>query len=68
MYVLLALGLTTWLPDVAFAPDQAPVALQLSADVEVHDNTAEPPTVILLLSADKETVAADGTPAPGDNL
>jgi hypothetical protein len=35
--------LTVWLPEVDFAPDQAPLAMQLEALLEDHVSRVEPP-------------------------
>ena len=50
------IGPTDWLPDVAFAPLQAPVALQLVAFNDVHVRTDDRPDATTVGFAPNETV------------
>jgi hypothetical protein len=57
--------LSTWLPEVALAPDQAPVALQLEALLEDQVSCVEPPGATVLGAAASETVGVGGDPGGG---
>jgi hypothetical protein len=57
--------LIVWLPEVALAPDQAPVALQLEALVEDQVSRVEPPDTTEFGAALSETVGAGGDPGGG---
>src|SRR6266849_7094782 len=54
--------LIVWLPEVALAPDQAPVALQLEASLEDQVSRVEPPGTTVFGAALSETVGAGGDP------
>lgn len=62
--------LTVWLPEVALAPDQAPVAAQLEALVEDQVSWVELPEVTVVGAALSETVGAgvDGGCVPGGGV
>jgi hypothetical protein len=67
MKVLVAeMELIVWLPEVALAPDQAPVAPQLEALLEAQLSCVEPPCVTVFGAALSETVGADAGGAGGD--
>jgi hypothetical protein len=51
-----------WLPEVALAPDQAPVALQLEASLDDQVSSVEPPGATVLGAVLSETVGAGGDP------
>jgi hypothetical protein len=57
--------LRIWVPEVALAPDQAPVALQLEALLEDQVSCVEPPGATVLGDAPSETVGAGGDPGGG---
>ena len=40
------MGVTTSVPEVGFVPDQPPIAVQLVAPVELHDNVEDCPWII----------------------
>jgi hypothetical protein len=59
VYVLVAeRELIAWLPEAAFAPDQAPVAAQLEALLEDQVSCVEPPCATVAGAAVSETVGA----------
>lgn len=55
--------LIVWLPEVALAPDHAPVALQLEASLEDQLSRDEPPLTTVVGAALSETVGAAGPDA-----
>jgi hypothetical protein len=67
MNVLVAeMELIVWLPEVALAPDQAPVAPQLEALLAAQLSCVEPPCATVFGAALSETVGADAGGAGGD--
>lgn len=58
--------LIVWLPEVALAPDQAPVAAQLEALLEDQLSCVEPPCATVFGAALSETAGADAGGAGGD--
>ena len=58
--------LIVWLPEVALAPDHAPLAPQLEALLEDQVSRVEPPGTTVFAAALNETVGAGGDPGgPG---
>jgi hypothetical protein len=68
--LLAEMELMVWLPEVALAPDQFPVAAQLVALLEDQLSSVEPPIVTVAGAAFSETVGAEpvggGEPGGGD--
>ena len=65
--MVLVVGETDWVPDVALAPDQPPLAVQEVALVEDHDSIENWPLVMLEGEAEIETVGevgGGGVPVP----
>jgi hypothetical protein len=58
VYVVLAVGVTLCVPDVASVPDHPPVAVQLVAFVDDHESVDGLPEVITVGVADNESVGA----------
>ena len=63
VYVEVDVGDTTWVPEVALAPVQAPEALQAAALAEFQESVELLPEVIWAGEAEIETVGA-GVPPP----